>query len=456
MLSSAGVSRADISTVDVAALREDEGDGAHLVVLGPSGTRTQPLPERGRLTVGRQAQSDVCLEDDPAVSRKHAVIHLHPSLEVEDLGAANGTFVGGRRVPAGGRRALELGAPIQVGGTVLVVRRQQARAPLASPPLVTSAPLLRLYEEAAQVAQGRLAVLLLGETGVGKEVLARHVHDASPRRGRPFVTLNCGALAPSLLESELFGHERGAFTGADQAKPGLIEAAHSGTMLLDEVGELPVPVQVKLLRVLEDQEVLRLGALAPRRVDVRFVAATNRDLEAESRTGRFRLDLFYRLAGATFTVPPLRARPEEIPPFVSHFAALAAAEAQVRCPQIEASAMAALTAYPWPGNLRELRNVVTRAVLLCRGEAVRPEHLPPLLARGPAPAAAPAELDDGAAPADLTPAQQADRARVLAALRAHHGNQTRAAQALGVSRQTFVKKLDRYGVPRPRKPHLDA
>jgi two-component system response regulator AtoC len=442
------VGRGDISTVDVAALRDEDVDGAVLVVLGPAGTRTLPLPERGRLTVGRQARSDVCLEDDPAVSRQHAVLHLGPTPEVEDLGAANGTFVGGHRVPPGGRRAWTPGAPVQVGGTVLVLRRHAA-APEAGPALVSSPALRRLYAEAEQVAVGRLAVLLLGETGVGKEVLAHHIHQRSPRRGGPFITLNCGALAPSLLESELFGHERGAFTGADHAKPGLIEAAHRGTVLLDEVGELPVPVQVKLLRVLENQEVLRLGAVAPQRVDVRFLAATNRDLEAECQAGRFRQDLYYRLAGATFTVPPLRQRPDELPPFVAHFAALAAAEAGVRCPGVSPEALARLVAHPWPGNLRELRNAVTRAVLLCRGPELLPEHLPPL-SSGPVAAG---EVDRPAeAPAGLSSAQQADRARVLAALQAHHGNQTRAAEALGISRQTFVKKLERYGVPRPRKP----
>ncbi|MCB9646094.1 MAG: sigma 54-interacting transcriptional regulator [Deltaproteobacteria bacterium] len=416
--------------------------------MGPAGARSIPLPEAGRLTVGRHANSDVCLEDDPAVSRHHAVLHLSPALEVEDLGAANGTFVGGRRVPGGGRRALRPGEPVQVGATVLVVRQRATPAPPAEA-VVASPALRRLYAEAEQVAAGRLAVLLLGETGVGKEVLARHIHLASPRARGPFITLNCGALAPSLLESELFGYDKGAFTGADQPKLGLIEAAHGGTVLLDEVGELPGPVQVKLLRVLEDQEVLRLGSVTPRKVDVRFLAATNRDLEAESRAGRFRPDLFYRLAGATLTVPPLRARADELPALVAHFAALAAAEAGVPRPELSAEALAALATHEWPGNLRELRNVVTRAVLLCRGGAVRPEHLP---AFAPRRVEAASWVDDGGGTADLDPAQAAERARVVGALRAHNGNQTRAAQALGISRQTFVKKLDRYGIPRPRKP----
>ncbi|MCA9556442.1 MAG: sigma-54-dependent Fis family transcriptional regulator, partial [Myxococcales bacterium] len=235
----------------------------------------------------------------------------------------------------------------------------------------------------------------------------------------------------------------------DQPKLGLIEAAHGGTVLLDEVGELPGPVQVKLLRVLEDQEVLRLGSVTPRKVDVRFLAATNRDLEAESRAGRFRPDLFYRLAGATLTVPPLRARADELPALVAHFAALAAVEAGVPRPELSAEALAALATHEWPGNLRELRNVVTRAVLLCRGGAVRPEHLP---AFAPRRVEAASWVDDGGGTADLDPAQATERARVVGALRAHNGNQTRAAQALGISRQTFVKKLDRYGIPRPRKP----
>ncbi len=437
-----------LSTIDAQAVRDPSP--ATLLILSPEGTRQVPVPEEGHLTIGRHPDSDICL-DDPLVSRRHARLHFEGvRAAIEDLGGANGTEVGGRRLDCGARQAVAPGVPVHIGATVFLVRRGLSAAP-PKQALVHSPCMHSVYEEVSLVARGRLSVLVLGETGVGKEVVARAVHAHSPRRDQPLVILNCGALAESLLESELFGHEKGAFTGADTEKPGLLEAADGGTLFLDEVGELPLSVQVKLLRVLENQEVLRVGALRPRAIDVRFVAATNRDLKADAEHKRFRPDLYFRLAGTTLLVPPLRLRPEEILPFAEYFGTQAARDAGLNLPEFTNEARTRLQRLPWPGNLRELKNAVTRAVLLSRDNCVHEGLLPDIVAEAPQ-TAPQAHLYQAEAPAQgLSEAQLEERARVVSALQHSGGNQTRAARRLGVSRQTLVKKLDRYGLPRPRK-----
>ena len=308
----------------------------------------------------------------------------------------------------------------------------------------------RTYALAARAAAGTIGVVILGETGVGKDVLARWIHDASPRAARPFVSVNCAALSESLLESELFGHERGAFTGAAQAKEGLLETAPGGTVFLDEVGELPAATQAKLLRVIEAREVLRVGGVRPRKIDVRFVAATNRDLEADVARGSFRRDLYFRLNGMTLVVPPLRERPADVPLLARRFvAALAAGAGHRRVPAISAAALARLAAHAWPGNVRELRNVVERALLLCDGPAITEAHLPPeVLSVVAAPPGAPSA---SRAPSTAVP-EGSERARILGALAACAGNQSRAAKKLGISRKVLIARLDAYGVARPRGP----
>jgi len=303
--------------------------------------------------------------------------------------------------------------------------------------------MLRVQALAERAAAGDINILVLGETGVGKEVLARAIHASSARAARPLVSINCAALAPTLLETELFGHERGAFTGAGPAKAGLLETAPGGTVFLDEVGELPLATQAKLLRVIETREVLRVGAVRPRKIDVRFVAATNRDVETEVALGSFRRDLFFRLNGMTLTIPPLRERPRDIPVLARAFAAQLA---RGRAPEISAPALAVLAAHGWPGNVRELRNVIERALLLCNGPALRPEHLPE-----PVPYL-PADADPAApAPAAMPTGAPDERARILAALAACGGNQSRAARQLGISRKVLIARLDSYRVARPRK-----
>ncbi len=332
-------------------------------------------------------------------------------------------------------------------------RQRELRAALGAPSvpaerstevIVRSEALRRVYDRAARAARSNLSVLLLGETGVGKDVLARHVHVASPRAEQPFIPLNCAALTETLLESELFGHERGAFTGAAAARAGLFEAADGGTVFLDEVGDLPPTTQAKLLRVLEDRCVRRIGARSFRSIDVRFIAATNQDLEARVDDGSFRQDLYFRIAGIVLEVPPLRERREEVFPLAERFTRNICRQLGRSAPTFAPEAVTRLEAHPWPGNVRELRNVVERAIALLEGDVVRPEHLPKAIGEsGRAPST---KIDT------LREEMRAlERQAIVDALREHGGNQTLAAKALGISRRTLVNRLDEFDLPRPRK-----
>jgi DNA-binding NtrC family response regulator len=303
-----------------------------------------------------------------------------------------------------------------------------------------------LYQQLVRAAQGPISVLILGETGVGKELLAEAVHQHSGRAGK-FVALNCAALNEHLLESELFGHEKGAFTGAIGAKEGLLETAHGGTLFLDEVGELPHATQVKLLRVLEERKVLRVGARAARSIDIRLVAATHRDLEAAIDQAEFRADLFYRLNGIALNVPPLRERKADIEALAKHFVVRAARESRRETvPRFSDAFLRVLFEYHWPGNIRELRNVLERAVLLCDGDELTLENLPPKLAQ---PIPARPEREDELAQLSRR-MEEVERTRITEALKQCGGNQTQAAECLGISRRTLVTRLAQYNLPRPR------
>ncbi|WP_437327508.1 sigma 54-interacting transcriptional regulator [Sorangium sp. So ce381] len=466
--------------------RNDVQGALELAVFAGGRVTRHPLPAEGRVSLGRSPENDVAI-DDSSVSRRHAIIHLGPPIAIEDLGSANGTRLRRERSAGPTTKLLELqpeqgktmelsvGDAVNLGSTLIVILPREG-APSAAPgqgqPIVLDPAMERLYALAERVAGAPITVLLLGETGAGKEVLAEHIHRRSPRAQGPFVRLNCAALSESLLESELFGHERGAFTSAVQAKPGLLETAEKGTVLLDEVGELPPSIQVKLLRVLEERKVMRVGGLSPRPIDVRFISATNRDLAAEVKRGAFREDLFFRLNGIALTIPPLRARISEIAPLARSLADRTASALGRPAPAFARETLAALEAHGWPGNIRELRNVIERAVVLSGGDTLLPEHLlldaaaalTPVEAR-PAPAPAeprPAPAPEAAAPAGTVPPAEGagglrgeldaiERRRIVDALEQCAGNQTQAAALLGMPRRTFVARLSAYGIPRPRK-----
>jgi DNA-binding NtrC family response regulator len=289
--------------------------------------------------------------------------------------------------------------------------------------------------------------------------MARAIHAGSPRAAGPFMGINCAALAESLLEGELFGAEKGAYTGAVAARAGLFEAANGGTVFLDEVGEMPLATQGKLLRVLEERAVVRLGSTRPRPIDVRFVAATNRDIEGDSRAGRFRSDLYFRLAGITLLIPPLRERPAELQLLVDRFVAAACRELDRTAPlRVSSEALELLRRHDWPGNVRELRNAIERAAVLCAGETILPEHLPPGLLKPPALKPPPVAPSRPTAP---PPAggeslqgeiKSLERQRIIEALERCGGNQSKAAELLGISRRTLVSRLSEFDLPRPRKP----
>jgi two-component system response regulator AtoC len=471
-----------------------DGGALCLMAIANGVVTSHVLPAGGgSLVIGRAEQCDVRI-DDRSISRRHAVLHVGPPLRIEDLGSANGTSIRGRDAPddradgaAGGRRLrsgeiaeLAPGDFVALGQALVTIWRGALPGDrAASDPAgresdggARSDAMVRLEALATRVAGGDISVLLLGETGVGKEVMAEAIHARSKRAEGPFLRLNCASLGETLLESELFGHEKGSFTGAVAAKPGLLETADGGTVFLDEVGEMPLATQAKLLRVIEDRQVLRVGGLRPRAIDVRFVAATHRDLADAVRRGAFREDLYFRLNGISLRVPPLRERVGEIDGLARRFVARAWERTRSAAPPpvLADEALAALRRHAWPGNVRELRNAIERAVLLCNDGEIRAAHLllddddgaeaPAETARGgtssrpPAPAlgaSASASASAGESPALRREVDAFERARIVDALERCGGNQTQAARVLGISRRTLVARLGEYGIRRGRR-----
>jgi len=305
--------------------------------------------------------------------------------------------------------------------------------------------LSRVLAQVSLVAPTDATVLVLGETGTGKELIARAIHERSARRARPFVKLNCAAIPSGLLESELFGHERGAFTGAVANRPGRFELANRGTLFLDEVGDMPLDIQAKVLRVLQEQEFERLGATRTTKVDVRLVAATNRDLHEMMRNGSFRPDLYYRLNVFPIELAPLRDRPEDIEALVRHFVARAAARMQRRIETIPDAALVALRRHSWPGNVRELENFVERSIILSAGTSLEVplEELS-------------SERRDEDEPLSLAATQRAHVARILAMTNWKLGGPTGAAALLGMKRTTLQSLMQRLAIMRPGSRQEDA
>ncbi len=300
--------------------------------------------------------------------------------------------------------------------------------------------MLETFAFIERLARYPTTALITGESGTGKELVARALHKLSPLRDKPFIVCNCTTLAPTLLESELFGYVRGAFTGADRDRKGLFEAAHGGTIFLDEIGELPLGVQVKLLRVLENREIKRVGSPEPMRVDIRVIAATNRDLTHMVGQETFRDDLYYRLNVGAIHLPPLRDRTDDIEPLVRHFVTICNQKLGRTVAGVSPQVMAIFLRYPWPGNVRELTNVIERAMVVAKGSVILPEHLPPHIFETRA-----AVTGDVHRPPELS-LEAAEREQILRALQASGGKRIEAARLLGLSRRTLYRKLDRYGI----------
>jgi two-component system, NtrC family, response regulator AtoC len=398
------------------------------------------------LLIGRQSgrSPKTLVVDETRVSRRHArVVQREGQLVVIDLKSRNGTLVG-KDLVRGAERPLFGGDIVRVGSAELIVatatRAPRSSVALASDNVVADPEMDRAYALGRKVARSPTNVLLLGETGVGKEVLAQRIHAWSSRAAAPFVRVNCAAVPEALLESELFGHEKGAFTGADRRKIGYCESAHGGTLFIDEIGELSLHAQVKLLNVLESRTITRVGDTAPIAVDVRVICATHRDLQDAIAKGTFRADLFYRIGSFVIRIPPLRARSTEVDAFAHMFARAFAAAAGERPPSISMDALAILRGYSWPGNVRELRNVIEHAMVMAEGEPeLLRSHLPEQVA-------APAPSVKSRVGGDSVKDKMSDfeRRTVEEALAAEGGNQTRAAKRLGISRRALVYKLTRY------------
>jgi len=325
----------------------------------------------------------------------------------------------------------------------LSVLRSEVDGQYARHNIVAASPGMRRVLEMVDIVRASdSAVLIHGESGTGKELVARAIHFRGPRAARLFIALNCAALPEALLESELFGHAKGAFTGAATEKKGLFEEADGGTLLLDEIGDMPPALQAKLLRVLQEGEVRRVGSASVRKVDVRIIASTNKDLAALIQQGSFRDDLYYRLAVIPITIPPLRERPEDILPLCRHFLAIHSAKLGREMPSFDPGAIDLLMSHEWPGNVRELENVIARVVTLSSALRISAEELVKIFSLGRAQAPA--------SPAPGSAGEPSEKEAILKALREGNGNQTRAAKILGMGRNTLWRKMKKYGIEAPQ------
>jgi DNA-binding NtrC family response regulator len=446
--------------------------GAKLSVSITDGMTVEVRLGLREIRIGRGSEADLQLPD-PSVSRLHArVFRVGSRYFLADLGSRNGTHANGKPVT---QLPLDDGQTFQVGpyqihflhpdtvpssveeptvamvpGGPPVVKRPQRPQPLCppAPSPERNAPfglvgggvsIRKLAETIRRVGASDAAVLIEGETGSGKELVARGLHDTSERRDRPFIVVNCGAISPELIESELFGHEKGAFTGATAQRRGAFELAHNGTIFLDEIGELPYTLQPKLLRALEQKEIKRVGGNDTLLADVRILAATNRNLREEAGRKAFREDLYFRVGAITIPVPPLRDRREDVAPIARHFLAGMAGPSGGPTPALSPAALDALISHDWPGNVRELRNAIQRAVVMADGTDLGSADFAFLRQSVKA---------NGEIPAveGLSRWEQAERANILAELARQGGNKTRTARTLGIAKSTLFEKLKRYQI----------
>lgn len=424
-----------------------ESATCQLRVLSGANTGTSVrLPPVG-VVVGADATADVVLADDAVSGRHCAVVPTASGFEVRDLGSRNGTFIDGVAIE---KAAVPVGAVLRVGHSLIQLLPEQETVSI--PPSDSSSfgammggslAMRQVYALLERASSTDASILFLGESGTGKELAARAVHDASTRSDGPFVVFDCGAASENLIESALFGHVKGAFTGAQTDRAGAFAAAHGGTLFLDEIGDLPLQMQPKLLRMLESSEVTPLGTHTAERYDVRVVAATHHDVFEEVESGAFRGDLYYRLAVVEVGLPPLRQRSGDLPALIEKFLVAAGAEPS----PIEGDGLARLEAYHWPGNVRELRNVITRGVAL--GAPGAPFSELPILLRSPArsddsPPAVSADRPFSDAKADIV--ARFERAYLTDLLHRADNNISEAARQAGVERKYLYKLLDKHGL----------
>jgi transcriptional regulator with PAS, ATPase and Fis domain len=392
------------------------------------------------IIVGKDPQSDIPVED-PRISRKHCSFTLtERGIVLRDLGSKNGTFVAGVQIV---EAVLPPNVDVTLGSTTLSVRivGGPSAVPLSSSPrfggaLGASVVMRALFAQLDRAAQTNETILILGESGTGKELIARAVHDRSPRRNGPFVVFDCGAVAPELVEAELFGAVRGAFTGAVANREGALAESDGGTLFLDEIGELPLDLQPKLLRALEARQFRALGSNAWRSFDARIVAATHRDLRAQMAARAFREDLYFRVAVVQIQVPPLRDRRDDIDLLIEEF--LRAQNPPRTMADLSPGNVAMLKAHDWPGNVRELRNTVSRLLLFPH---LGQQAFDPVVT---APGGLPTHLPLRQAREQVV--EEFEQAYLVAKLREHNGNVSRAAEAMGVSRQFVHRMLEKYGI----------
>jgi len=409
-----------------------------LVVSEGPDTGLRKTLDLGGMRIGTAPSNELPLRDR-TVSRFHCEVRIvGNAVRLVDSGSTNGTLVDGVRV-----RDAELttGSKVRVGATVLTVSASGERALVDLSPrhsfgevLGVSVEMRRLYAILEKIAPTDTTVLIQGETGCGKELVARAIHDASARSQQPFVVVDCGAIAENLIESELFGHVRGAFSGAVGDRRGLFEEADGGTLFLDEIGELPAALQPKLLRVLETGDFERVGSSRTRHVNVRIVSATNSNLGEEVAAGRFRQDLLFRLNTVEINLPPLRERREDIPALANHFLRQHAQRYRKNIAGFDAAALQALLDHPWPGNIRELDHAVERGVLMAQGEKIRLGELGLRIDRD-----ATSRIEDMSL-------EDVEGFLIKKAMARFDGNVSQAAKALGLSRSALYRRLQRYGL----------
>jgi DNA-binding NtrC family response regulator len=423
-----------------ASVRELVVEGLEVhVVSGPDAGRLAALTQNS-LMVGTDTDNDLVLTD-PTVSRRHLMISLQDHrVQVEDLGSKNGTTIGGVSIRVA---FVPDGARVQVGGTELCVTLAPSKVSyIASTSssfhgLVGQSVAMReLFALIERVAMYDLPVHVFGESGVGKELVARAIHDASPRRDRPYRILDCGSVVADLLPSQLFGFEQGAFTGADHSHAGILEEAAAGTVVLDEVGEIPLSVQPRLLRALETREIQRLAGKKAIQTRFRLVSCTNRDLKEAVGAGQFRADLYYRLVPITVRIPSLRERAEDIPLLVDHFAREWAERHGVKGTTFSPQAVRQLGEVDWPGNVRELRNAVQSLAVLYPGVQVSLEQVQRSLAKSPPPVGERPSVD----------LEKVERAAIVDALNQTGWKKAEAAKLLGIARTTLYYKIGLYGL----------